>query len=470
MKSHLAIGIALLTGGCAGALKAPGPMDIASDTPAAWTVSLPASGAAAVGATDWLAQFGSEQLAALVDEALSVNPDIRAADATARAARANAAAAFGRRLPSLTAQASAGSTANGDAILTPDGESYGLGATASWEADLWGRVSATVRAARADALASDADLRAVRLSIAGAAANSWISLANASAQLALARRERDIRQRSRELTERRFAAGISSSLDVRLARSAEASSRAGIASAERDLADAARSLEILLGRYPAAAVKGPDLPPQLDAMADLSDPADLLMRRPDLAAAEARFVAAGFRADAARAALRPSLTLSASAGTNTADSADLLDPNYLARSVLASLTAPLFNGGALRAQSRAARAQAEAASALYASAALTAWREVESARAADLSLAAQEDALADAFEQADAARILAERQYQQGLISIFDLINAQSQSISAERQLLNARTGRAANRVTYHLALGGGDLVAPALPDGPVTP
>ena len=226
MKSHLAIGIALLTGGCAGALKAPGPMDIASDTPAAWTVSLPASGAAAVGATDWLAQFGSEQLAALVDEALSVNPDIRAADATARAARANAAAAFGRRLPSLTAQASAGSTANGDAILTPDGESYGLGATASWEADLWGRVSATVRAARADALASDADLRAVRLSIAGAAANSWISLANASAQLALARRERDIRQRSRELTERRFAAGISSSLDVRLARSAEASSRA----------------------------------------------------------------------------------------------------------------------------------------------------------------------------------------------------------------------------------------------------
>lgn len=462
MKTYTPLAAALLASGCAGLSAQRADLDALREaslpqTPNAWAVTLPAPAAD----SDWIAQFNSGVLAELVAEALRANPDVASAAATARAARANYRAARGRVLPSVSAGANA--EYSGQVEEFDNGvESYGLGLTASWEPDLWGRLSRAVKVVDADLYAAESDLRAARLSIAGATARAWISLVNARAQLNLAQDELRVREASERVTERRLEAGVSDALDVRLAKSATALSRSNIAAAQRDVSDAARSLEILLGRYPAAAVEAPDAPPQLGPMPSLSSPADLLARRPDIAAAEARMASAGLRAELARLQLRPSLSLSASTTFTSDDVADLIDMEQLFGRVLANLTAPIFNGGALKADADAALAQAEAAVANYASFVLSAWQEVESAREADIHLADQETALDEALTQAEAAERLAERQYQNGLISIFNLIDAQSRRISAESQLLNVRASRAANRITYHIALGGGALDIPA--------
>lgn len=407
---------------------------------------------------NWIDQFNSNELSNLIVEALEKNYDVRASLATMDASIASAHAARGRRLPSLSADTSATYNAYGDALALSDGESFGLGLTATWEPDFWGRLSKQVSVADANLEASRADLQNLRLSVAGATARSWIDLTNAKALLELSRDELDVRSRSRELTERRFSAGVSSSLDVRLSRSAEASARASIADAELTVANAARALEVLLGRYPVAEIDAPSALPELGQLQDGGSPADLLARRPDIAAAEARLVASGLRADLARLAMHPRLDFRLTASIDDNEVENLLDPEYIAGRALASLTAPIFNGGALKADAEAALANARASAANYAKTVLSAWREVENARDADLSLAVQEAALTDALREAEAAEVLADRQYQQGLITIFDLINSQTRRISAQRQLIFTRSSRANNRISYHLALGGGAL------------
>ena len=132
----------------------------------------------------------------------------------------------------------------------------------------------------------------------------------------------------------------------------------------------------------------------------------------------------------------------------------------VAARLIASLTAPIFNGGALDADRDAAVARARAAVETYASTTLTAWREVEDALAADSLLAQQENAQVRALEEARLAEELATRQYTNGLVSIFNLIDSQTRRLNAESNVIAARSARASNRVSFHLALGGGLPVA----------
>ncbi|MEM8919718.1 MAG: efflux transporter outer membrane subunit [Pseudomonadota bacterium] len=457
--------------GCATHANVPGPKEAGlPDTPDAWAVDLEK----AAPASDWIDQFGSEQLTALIGESLGENFDLAAAAARVEASNASARAAFGRSLPSVNATGSGGTSRTvfevAGAPQSTDAAVYDWGLSASWEADLWGRVSNTVNAARADLLASEADFAAARLSIAASTATAWISLSNAIAQRDLSEDERVARQRSLALTERRFSSGLSTALDVRLARSAEATARSNIASSEQAVDDASRALETLLGRYPSAQIDAPETLPELPPIQTGGEPADLLARRPDIAAAEARLAASGLRADIARASLRPSLSFSANIGVSDDDYENLFDADYIAGRLLANLAAPIFNGGALKADAESAEAQARVNAATYAQTVLNAWREVEEARSADLSFALQELALEDALVEAQAAEALAERQYQRGLISIFDLIDAQTRRISAERQLTTVNASRAINRVEYHLALGGGGAAALVPNTAPTSP
>ncbi|MFN3609020.1 MAG: TolC family protein, partial [Hyphomonas sp.] len=133
-----------------------------------------------------------------------------------------------------------------------------------------------------------------------------------------------------------------------------------------------------------------------------------------------------------------------------------LDPSRIAARLIGNLTQPLFTGGRLDAQRFAAIARAEAAVANYAGAALDAWREVENALTADSLLAQQEEAQGRALEEARFAEEIAERQYSSGTVNVFNLIDAQTRRLTAESQLATARADRARNRITYHLALGGG--------------
>ena len=409
---------------------------------------------------DWVGGFGDPGLERVLSAALSDNFDLAAASARLEQARQQARAAGAPLFPAIDANLSASGSEFGDAVIGVGGsESYGLSASASWEADVWGRVRDGARAGAVDAVASEADYMGARLSLAGAVARGWYDLAEAQLLVVLAEDEVATQERSLRLTQRRYESGVTGALDVRLARSSLATSQFSRAQSRTFRNNAARRLEVLLGRYPAGAIAGPTDLPDLPALDGSGAPADLLARRPDLRAAEARLESAGLRARQARKALLPRLTLTGSSGTNVGEFSDVFDSDYLVSTIGGGLLQPIFRGGALRAEAGRARAAADERLAAYANLALTAYREAEDALDAEMSLVEQEAALAVAADEAAEAEALAERNYTSGVGTIFELLDAQRRRISAQRQLITIRADRVTNRIGLHLAIGGDILI-----------
>jgi NodT family efflux transporter outer membrane factor (OMF) lipoprotein len=406
----------------------------------------------------WIESLGVGELTGFVGEALAGNPGLNAAEARAKSARLRARAAGGRFLPDLTLGLGQSRTETpipgGNDRARVDLSTSQL--SASWEADLWGRVLDRTRAQYADARAAARDLDAARLSVAGQTARGWINLIQTRQLAALAEEDLATRQRALEITDRRYARGLTDALSVRTARSQVASARAGAADSKNDQLDAARALQSVLGRYPDGSLATMADIPALPLIGAAGAPDDLLSRRPDVASAEARLDAAGLRASEARKALLPRLSISANANGSGDGIRDITQVDDLVSQIFANLALPLFQGGALRAEAGAAQAEARTAAYNYVETTLGAWREVEGALTADTTLAIRETELTIAAEEAREAQKLAERQYANGVATIFELIDAYSRRIDAERGLIQARAARANNRITYHVALGGG--------------
>jgi NodT family efflux transporter outer membrane factor (OMF) lipoprotein len=407
--------------------------------------------------SDWLGSFNDPQVLALVEQAMQSNPSVSAARANLDAAFAAARISGASRLPSLDASLSG--TENDPGVT-----SYGAGLSASWQADIWGRLSDNANAGRYSAESARADWYGTRLSIAAATAQAWYGLAAAALQSDLSRQDVSTREGQLNVVERRFARGVAPSSDVRSARSALASSRSNLAAALRNQAASARALEVLIAEYPTGrTIAASDLP-ELGELPNPGSPEALLERRPDIVAARANLVAAGFSAQAAQKALYPGLSLTASISDAASDLGDI-DFDDLVSSITASVTAPLFNRGSLRASRDQAQANAEALAASYASTVLSAFNETENAIDADVRLAEQVNQLTVASSEAQAALELVERQYASGVATIFDLINAQSSAISAQSALISARANRVDNRIALHLAIAGNFLA-----DGGIAP
>ncbi|MEL7452580.1 MAG: TolC family protein, partial [Pseudomonadota bacterium] len=299
-------------------------------------------------------------------------------------------------------------------------------------------------------------------SLGGQTATAWIDLNAALEQVRIARETFDANKRIVELTERRFERGLSTALDVRTARTQLATSEAQIAAQEQIRANAVRRLEVLLGRYPSAELEAPSVLPALDPIESSGNPLLLLTRRPDIAAAEARVEAAGLRAEQARLGILPAFRASGSVfNSSSIEFGDIFDIDRISANVFGSLTQTIWAGGALRAEKRAAVANAEALAADYTNTVLTAWREVEDALDADVFLENQLNAQIRALEEARLAEELATRQYQNGLVSIFNLIQSQITRFGSEASAISAAQARANNRINYYMALGGSEYVEP---------
>lgn len=436
------------------------------DAPTAWTADGNV-GDAPTG--DWVAAFNDAVLRSLISEAVENNNDLLAAAANLDQARAGARITLSNQLPTIGANFSAGRNAivtNPTAAAEAGGSggtqssrlyinNFSLGGNLRWEIDLWGRLTDETRASYKDAKAAYADLAGARLSIAARVSQAWFALIEARQQRELAERDTEARERNLRVTERRYDRGVSSSLDVRLSRSALGSSQANLALRRRLEAEASRALEVLLGRYPAAELEAVESLPVLPPLEGAGAPGEILARRPDLIAAEARMEAAGLRSRAARKQFLPQLTFTAQAGTSGPDISDLLDPRRLAGNFANGLFQPLFQSGRLIANSKRARAVAEAALYNYAQTVLTAYQEAENAIAAETLLETREDALRLAYEEAAAAEELTERRYNSGAATIFNLLDAQTRRISAESQYIQAQQQRVSNRVQLYLAIGG---------------
>ncbi len=415
---------------------------------------------------NWLADLDAPVLDALIAEALVYNNNLAQAVARLDGAMASARVAGAARFPTLDAGANGSrSRLSTDIGFGPDTTGvYSLSWSfqASWEADVWGRIRDATRAARADAAAFGEDLDNARLSLAGSVASAWFTLIEAHQQTLLAESDVENRERTLRLITRRFASGLSRSLDLRLARTDLASVRAGLEAALQTEREAARSLEVLLGRYPRAALDYPDTIPELPVLEGAGLPGEILARRPDLQSAEARLLASGLRVREARKALLPRLTFTGSVGPESSTLGDLFDAEEIAGNIIGGLTQPLFQGGRLRANIDLAKARAQESIYFYVDTVLNAYREVENALDAEALLALQEEDLTLAAEEARASEALAERDYRAGLVTIFDFLESTARRISAQSALLRIRRTRLTNRIALYVA-----LAAPFAPDVP---
>jgi NodT family efflux transporter outer membrane factor (OMF) lipoprotein len=415
--------------------------------------------------TAWWHDFGDPRLDDLVERALAANLDLEAAAARLDAAAARARIAASDQLPTLDAglrasrqkQLYIGLPVPGrSGILSSTATSYGLSLSSSWELDLWGRLRAGKVAAVADRQAAVAAVAGAQLSLAAQTARAWFGACETLEQLRLAERTAASYRRTAEWIGDRYASGLRSSLDLRLALASQATAEAAVSLRRQQLDAAVRQLEVLLGRYPAAELEVVEhltaLPPPLPA----GLPAELVLRRPDLVAAERRLVAADARLAAAWRAQFPRLSLTGSTGTASDHLSDLLDPDFSVWNVVGNLVQPLFQGGRLRAGVALARAGAREAVAGFTGDLLDAYAEVETALTAERRLAERVTELERAAEQSSAARRLAEDRYRAGIEPYVTVLEAQRRALTAESQLIGARRRRLDNRVALHAALGGG--------------
>lgn len=406
----------------------------------------------------WLTDFGDRRLERLVTQALEENFSLQAALGRLEQANAVARIEGAGRLPNLSIGGSAARRStrlDGDPGPRLRSDQFEVSALASWEPDLWGRLKARALAGEADALAAAGDYMALRQSVAAQVAGAYFDTAEERQQLELAAETLRTFEESLRTVEERFERGIISALDVQLARANVASARSSLL-LQRQLADASRRrLETLVGRYPAGAQSTPEALPELPAPVPAGLPSALLERRPDLLAAQNRLIAADARLKESRRALLPSLTLTASYGQASDELENLLENHFDVWSLVGNLTAPLFQGGRLRAAVDRSEAALRTALAEYGSVLLNAFREVETALVAEGLLRDRLTAVREAAEESTAAQELAEERYDRGLVDIITVLEAQRRAFTARSSAIAVQNQLLQNRLSLYLSLGG---------------
>lgn len=417
--------------------------------PQAWT-----SDAGGLVSQAWLKDFNDPQLEALISEAFSGNLQLQAG-----LARLDQAAAFARingadRWPSISI---GGSAQRFTSVLNRSAmDSYSLSGTVSWEADLWGRVRAQVRGAEADLLAAESDYEALRHSIAAFVAQAWFSAIEARNQEQLSRETVESFEANLLTVEERFKRGLSPALDLRLTRANVAVAHATYKQQIRIADSAVRSLEALLGRYPSAQLQTAADLPVLHSSIPAGVPADLLARRPDILSSYQRLVSADAGWIESKRALLPSINLTGQYGWTSSELDDLLKDGFDVWSLLGNVTAPIFQGGRLRANVDRNQAARNEAVANYQNTVLTAFREVEAGLAGEVLLQEQLAAVTAAVEESIGAQQLAEERYERGLVDIVTVLEAQRRAFNAKSNMIQVQGALLQNRVALYLALGGG--------------
>lgn len=420
-----------------------------SQPPAQWTA--PANGGAV--ATGWVSAFRDRKLNALVTEALANNTDLRIAAAQVELAQAALVLAGAPLFPAVNAGASASSTR--DLTHSRTTSSQGGAVALDWELDFWGRIRSSQASAAARLAASEAELTAARLSIAGLVARSWFALISLNQSTGLARRQAEIYREQLALVEDKYNAGQVDQVDPALAQASLAGAEALVAQLEAQSQAAARALEVLLGRYPSAEIKAAGQFPALPGSVAAGVPANLLNRRPDMRAALAKVDAAFFDVKAAELALLPGFSLTGRAGQANVDLLQILDlaPDVLGIGV--ALLQPIFNGGALNAGIAGANARQKAAIADYGSKALAAFREVETTLDNERYYRKRLSLVQDQSRNYTDAVNLAVDKYTAGTISLQNLLQLQADLLASDQAVIDATAGLLANRVELYVALGG---------------
>lgn len=408
----------------------------------------------------WWSAFGDPVLDDLETRAEAASPTLAAALARYDQARAVARVETSDLIPTVGVGADGSRRrvsgnrfqGNGNAQTYND---YSVGATLDYELDLWGRIRNSVKAANADAQASEADLAAARLSLQASVADAYARLRGLDAQADLLHRTVEAFDRAYRLTDTRHEGGIASGIDVNRARTTLSNAKARISAVANERAATEHELAALTG----AVASGFAIAPQVQALkapaVPTGAPSALLQRRPDVAAAERRMFAMNARIGVARAAFFPSLTLGLSGGWQTTHGQLLSTPNSVwgLGPLAAALT--LFDGGRRKAQVKLSRAEYDEQAASYRVTVLGAFRDVEDGIAALRHLSVQLVDQRDAAQAAQRTSDLAFTRYRDGASDYLEVVTAQTDALDAQSALLNAEFARMRASVALVKALGG---------------
>ena len=407
----------------------------------------------------WWEIFGDRELNTLVDEVLKNNWDIKLAAARVLEARAQYVRIRADRFPAVDLSGLR------DRRRVPsdleDGiivDTYELAAPASFEVDLWGRLKKASQAAWEDILQEEETRRTVAQSIVAEAVTLYLLIEEVERRLQIAEQSINAFRQSLKFVETRYRRGLISVLDVRQARRTLAEAEALVPQLEQELGVTQQQLAVLLGRYPEtqAPRRQPDdyykqmepVPPGL--------PSELLQRRPDIRAAEARLRSLNEQVGVAKAARFPSITLTGSYGWRSDDLSKLLRSENIAWNLSAGIVQPIFDAGRLKAGQRAAEARFQQEAADYAQTVLDAFSEVERALLTrERQLERRERELKFLME-ARATQRVAQNRYIRGLVEYLDVLEAQITRFQAEDRVVLVDFIILSNRVALHRALGGG--------------
>ena len=437
---------------------APVPARFAGDTAGAPQAGTPASEIA------WQQYFGDARLKRLIEIALANNRDLRIAALNIEQARAQLGLRQADQWPTvglganLTRQPSTTPGVRGNTSLY----TVGLAVTA-YELDLFGRLRNLTDAAAAQLLSTEESRKTVQLSLVASVANTYLALVADEDLLKVTRDALVTREESYRLTRLKFEHGASSEIDFRLAESLLEGARVALAQQTRQRLLDENALALLLGQP-----LPPDLPPGLQVtdqrmVVDLPAgvPSEVLVRRPDVRAAEEQLIAAHANIGAARAAFFPRITLTGTAGTASTSLSGLFKSGSFAWTFAPQALLPIFDAGRNESNLALARANRDIALAQYEKAIQTAFREVSDALAGRATFADQVRAQ-QAQANAEAVRTrLAQLRYDNGAASYLDVLDAQRSLFAAQQAVVQTQTLQAQTLVNLYKVLGGGWNDAP---------
>ncbi len=434
--------------------------------------TLPAAAAdtAAYDATRWWAAYEDSSLTALVDTALAANLNLEEAQGRVEELAAQFRIARAPLFPSVTAngqgnyQNQPANTGIGGAIGGGQGPDrfeftdYQATLGLSYELDFWGRVRSQRTAALSQYFATAADLQTARLSVISQTISTYAQIASLRRQVRLGERTVGLLEERVAVTEDRYARGLVPSFQLYTVRQSLQAAQADQPDLERRLYEAQSRFATLLGRF--AGEQRALLPdsmtvPLAPEPVPAGLPADLLMQRPDVRGAALRLEAARQEIGVARAEMLPSLSLTGRGGTQSSKLADLVDPGQVFASFAAQLTAPLFQGGRLRATLNAAEARYKQQAARYEQTVLTAFQEV---KASLVAYEKQRRRYREVERQVDTARDAFQAQrdrYERGVGDALALIDAERTLVQAQTRLAGVGLAVMNARLALHRALGG---------------
>ena len=400
----------------------------------------------------WLEKLDNPALDSFVLEAQKNNRNLQAMAASVDGARALANQAAASLSPQLGA--SVGNTSGG-ALEGSGSNNFNVGLQASWEADLWGRIRSGNLAAQQNVMAAEAEYKFAQYSLAASVAKAYFVAIEANKQLEIAQQSVATVVETNRIVKVQFDNGLANQQNISLAKADLASAQDSLVSSKAGQRDATRSLELLLGRYPGAELSVVQSLPSLPDTLPVGVPSALLERRPDLVAAERKVAAAFNRLDSAKAAKLPNLSLSGSLGGASSSLTDILNPANLVWQAIGSLVTPIIDGGRLDAKVEAATADQKAAVAGYAQSALNAFADVERALDQGSVLRARMVALTTVLVESEKALKIANLQFDEGEISLLDVLILQQRVFSARSILLSINRASLTQFVDLNLALGG---------------